>query len=134
VRGHQWRRPVIQTPVEFLPLLVAGTGMWLKALTAGWSLTGNEDDPGAWAPWETGSGNVATALQGSGVPLIAPIVVPATVPPDVATVSLLVAALVPESTTLSSFAHVPVTVMLAAVASALAGAWLYGWMRPRLPH
>jgi uncharacterized membrane protein YedE/YeeE len=27
-----------------------------------------------------------------------------------------------------------VTVMLAAVASALAGAWLYGWMRPRLPH
>lgn len=30
---------------------------------AGWSLTGNEDDPGAWAVWETGQGNVTTALQ-----------------------------------------------------------------------
>jgi len=30
---------------------------------AGWSLTGNEDDPGAWAPWVTGNGNVTTALQ-----------------------------------------------------------------------
>ena len=30
---------------------------------AGWSLTGNEDDPGAWAAWETGGGNVAGALQ-----------------------------------------------------------------------
>jgi feruloyl esterase len=30
---------------------------------AGWSLTGNEDDPGAWPAWETGNGNVNTALQ-----------------------------------------------------------------------
>jgi len=30
---------------------------------AGWSLTGNEDDPGAWPTWETGNGNVTTALQ-----------------------------------------------------------------------
>ena len=30
---------------------------------AGWNLTGNEDDPGAWAVWETGGGNVAFALQ-----------------------------------------------------------------------
>lgn len=30
---------------------------------AGWPLTGNEDDPGAWAAWETGGGNVAGALQ-----------------------------------------------------------------------
>jgi len=27
-----------------------------------------------------------------------------------------------------------VTVMLAAIVSALAGTWLYGWLRPRLPH
>jgi uncharacterized membrane protein YedE/YeeE len=27
-----------------------------------------------------------------------------------------------------------VTVMIAAICSALAGTWLYGWMRPRLPH
>jgi uncharacterized membrane protein YedE/YeeE len=27
-----------------------------------------------------------------------------------------------------------VTVMVAAIASALAGTWLYGWLRPRLPH
>jgi uncharacterized membrane protein YedE/YeeE len=27
-----------------------------------------------------------------------------------------------------------VTVMIAALASALAGAWLYGWLRPKLPH
>ncbi len=27
-----------------------------------------------------------------------------------------------------------VTVMIAAIASALAGTWLYGWLRPRLPH
>lgn len=27
-----------------------------------------------------------------------------------------------------------VTVMLVAVLSALAGTWLYGWLRPRLPH
>ena len=30
---------------------------------AGWSLTGNEDDPGAWGAWETGGGNVTGALQ-----------------------------------------------------------------------
>lgn len=30
---------------------------------AGWNLTGNEDDPGAWAVWETGGGNVTGALQ-----------------------------------------------------------------------
>lgn len=30
---------------------------------AGWSLTGNEDDPGAWAAWETGNGTVTNALQ-----------------------------------------------------------------------
>jgi hypothetical protein len=30
---------------------------------AGWNLTGNEDDPGAWSAWETGSGNVTCALQ-----------------------------------------------------------------------
>jgi pimeloyl-ACP methyl ester carboxylesterase len=30
---------------------------------AGWSLTGNEDDPGAWAAWETGNGTLANALQ-----------------------------------------------------------------------
>jgi feruloyl esterase len=30
---------------------------------AGWSLTGNEDDPGAWGAWETGNGTVANALQ-----------------------------------------------------------------------
>lgn len=30
---------------------------------AGWSLTGNEDDPAAWPVWETGQGNVSTALQ-----------------------------------------------------------------------
>ncbi|MDQ6638266.1 MAG: tannase/feruloyl esterase family alpha/beta hydrolase [Pseudomonadota bacterium] len=30
---------------------------------AGWSLTGNEDDPGAWAAWETGGGTVTNALQ-----------------------------------------------------------------------
>ncbi len=30
---------------------------------AGWSLTGNEDDAGAWPAWVTGGGNVATALQ-----------------------------------------------------------------------
>jgi len=27
-----------------------------------------------------------------------------------------------------------VTVMIAAVLSALAGTWLYGWLKPRLPH
>jgi uncharacterized membrane protein YedE/YeeE len=27
-----------------------------------------------------------------------------------------------------------VTVMIAAIASALAGTWLYGLLRPRLPH
>jgi len=30
---------------------------------AGWNLTGNEDDPGAWLAWETGGGNVTGALQ-----------------------------------------------------------------------
>ena len=30
---------------------------------AGWSLTGNEDDPGAWPAWETGNGTVTNALQ-----------------------------------------------------------------------
>lgn len=30
---------------------------------AGWSLTGNEDEPGAWAAWETGNGTVTNALQ-----------------------------------------------------------------------
>jgi hypothetical protein len=30
---------------------------------AGWSLSGNEDDPGAWAAWETGNGTVTNALQ-----------------------------------------------------------------------
>jgi feruloyl esterase len=30
---------------------------------AGWSLTGNEDDPGAWAAWETGNGTVTNAAQ-----------------------------------------------------------------------
>ena len=30
---------------------------------AGWNLTGNEDDPGAWAAWETGNGTVTNALQ-----------------------------------------------------------------------
>jgi len=29
----------------------------------GWSLTGNEDDPGAWGAWVTGGGNVAFAAQ-----------------------------------------------------------------------
>jgi hypothetical protein len=27
-----------------------------------------------------------------------------------------------------------VTVMLVAIGSALAGTWVYGWLRPRLPH
>ena len=30
---------------------------------AGWALSGNEDDPGAWPVWVTGNGNVLTALQ-----------------------------------------------------------------------
>lgn len=30
---------------------------------AGWNLTGNEDDPGAWRTWLTGDGNVTMALQ-----------------------------------------------------------------------
>jgi len=30
---------------------------------AGWSLTGNEDDPGAWSVWVTGNGTVTNALQ-----------------------------------------------------------------------
>ncbi len=30
---------------------------------AGWQLSGNEDDPGAWATWVTGNGNVQGALQ-----------------------------------------------------------------------
>ena len=30
---------------------------------AGWSLTGNEDDPGAWPVWATGNGTVSNALQ-----------------------------------------------------------------------
>jgi feruloyl esterase len=30
---------------------------------AGWNLTGNEDDPGAWAAWASGAGNVQNALQ-----------------------------------------------------------------------
>jgi hypothetical protein len=30
---------------------------------AGWSLTGNEDDPGAWAAWVTGNGTVTMAAQ-----------------------------------------------------------------------
>jgi feruloyl esterase len=30
---------------------------------AGWSLTGNEDDPGAWPAWVTGNGNVNNAAQ-----------------------------------------------------------------------
>jgi Tannase and feruloyl esterase len=30
---------------------------------AGWSLTGNEDDPGAWAAWVSGNANIAGALQ-----------------------------------------------------------------------
>ena len=30
---------------------------------AGWNLTGNEDDPGAWAAWETGDANYTVALQ-----------------------------------------------------------------------
>ena len=30
---------------------------------AGWSLTGNEDDPGAWAAWETGNGTLTNAAQ-----------------------------------------------------------------------
>lgn len=30
---------------------------------AGWALTGNEDDPGAWPAWVTGNGDVRTALQ-----------------------------------------------------------------------
>lgn len=38
----------------------AGNGTFRNA---GWSLTGNEDDPGAWQTWETGGGNVAGALQ-----------------------------------------------------------------------
>jgi pimeloyl-ACP methyl ester carboxylesterase len=29
----------------------------------GWSLTGNEDDPGAWAAWVSGNANIAGALQ-----------------------------------------------------------------------
>ena len=33
---------------------------------AGWSLTGNEDDPGAWPTWETGNGN---ADVGAAVPV-----------------------------------------------------------------
>jgi feruloyl esterase len=38
----------------------AGSGSFRNA---GWNLTGNEDDPGAWAVWETGGGNVTGALQ-----------------------------------------------------------------------
>lgn len=30
---------------------------------AGWNLTGNEDDPGAWRTWLTGDGSVTSALQ-----------------------------------------------------------------------
>ncbi len=30
---------------------------------AGWALTGNEEDPGAWPAWVTGNGDVRTALQ-----------------------------------------------------------------------
>ncbi|QQE08744.1 tannase/feruloyl esterase family alpha/beta hydrolase [Cupriavidus sp. ISTL7] len=30
---------------------------------AGWALSGNEDDPGAWSAWLTGNGNVNMALQ-----------------------------------------------------------------------
>lgn len=30
---------------------------------AGWALSGNEDDPGAWGAWVTGNGNVQVALQ-----------------------------------------------------------------------
>jgi feruloyl esterase len=43
------------TPAEF-----AGSSNFRNA---GWSLTGNEDDPGAWGAWATGGGNVNGALQ-----------------------------------------------------------------------
>lgn len=34
-----------------------------KYRNAGWQLSGNEDDPGAWPAWVTGNGNVKNALQ-----------------------------------------------------------------------
>ncbi len=42
-----------------------GTASWAGGAytNTGWALTGNEDDPGAWAAWVSGNGNVRTALQ-----------------------------------------------------------------------
>jgi hypothetical protein len=42
------------------PATFAGSSAYRNA---GWPLTGNEDDPGAWAVWTSGGGNVRTALQ-----------------------------------------------------------------------
>ena len=42
------------------PAVFAGSATYRNA---GWSLSGNEDDPGAWAAWVTGNANVRGALQ-----------------------------------------------------------------------
>jgi len=42
------------------PAVFAGSATYRNA---GWGLTGNEDEPGAWAAWVTGNGNVRGALQ-----------------------------------------------------------------------
>lgn len=42
------------------PLVLDGSA---KYRNAGWQLSGNEDDPGAWPTWVTGNGNVQNALQ-----------------------------------------------------------------------
>ena len=42
------------------PAVFAGSASYRNA---GWALSGNEDDPGAWAAWVTGNGNVRGALQ-----------------------------------------------------------------------
>jgi hypothetical protein len=42
------------------PAVFAGSPTYRNA---GWNLTGNEDDPGAWGAWVTGDANYTTALQ-----------------------------------------------------------------------
>jgi hypothetical protein len=42
------------------PAVFAGSPTYRNA---GWNLTGNEDDPGAWAAWESGDANFTGALQ-----------------------------------------------------------------------
>lgn len=42
------------------PAVFAGSATYRNA---GWSPSGNEDDPGAWAAWVTANGNVKNALQ-----------------------------------------------------------------------